>query len=96
MLCYRRDGHKKMKYKEIKRSELKKGNYVSDVPLDRSDCSIFIFDHMNRGVPYFTPYYNCDMYGEIDGFVGFAPDFPCFKISKKTADKYIKDHEEKI
>ena len=86
-----------MKYKEIqKSSELKKGDYVSDVPLDRDDCSIFIFDHMDRGVPYFIPYYNCEIYGEIDGFVGFATTSPCLKISKRTADKYIKNHEEKI
>lgn len=85
-----------MKYKEVKYSELKKGDYVSDVPLDANNCSIFIFDHFRNDHACFTPYYNCDVYGKIDGFVGFASYFPCFKISKKTADKYINDHEEKI
>lgn len=83
-----------MKYKEIqKASELKKGNYVSDFPLYRDDCSIFIFDHMEENSSYFIPYYNCDEYYKTGDFVGFATTFPCLKISKLTADKYIKDHE---
>ena len=85
-----------MKYKEIKFSELKKGDYVSDVPLDRSDCSLFIFHQRIEGSFFFVPYHNCDIYGEVNGFIGFAPKFPCFKISKQAADKYIKDHEEKV
>ena len=85
------------KYKEIqKASELKKGNYVADIPLYRDDCSIFIFDHMDMGIPYFTPYHNCDMYCKMNGFIGFGAIFPFLKISKRTADKYIKNHEEKV
>ena len=85
-----------MKYKEIKSSELKKGDYVADIPLYRDDCSIFIFDHMDMCAPYFIPYYNCNDYKKTGDFIGFLNHFPCLKISKRTADKYIKDHEEKI
>lgn len=86
-----------MKYKEIqKSSELKKGDYVSDMPLECDDCSLFIFDHFRNDHPYFTPYYNCNGYEKTGDFIGFLHHFPCFKISKITADKYIKNHEEKI
>lgn len=85
-----------MKYKEIqKSSELKKGDYVSDVPLDTNNCSIFIFDHFRNEIPFFTPYYKCNEYEKTGDFIGFLHHFPCFKISKRTADKYIKSHEEK-
>ena len=83
-----------MKYKELKRaSELKKGDYVADVPLDANNCSIFIFDHFQNDYACFTPYYNCNEYEKTGYFIGFLHHFPCFKISKRTADKYIKDHE---
>lgn len=86
-----------MKYKEIqKASELKKGDYVSDMPLDFDNCSIFIFDHFRNEHPYFTPCYNCNEYEKTGDFIGFFNDFPSFKISKQTANQYIKNHEEKI
>ena len=88
---------KKMKYKEMqKASKLKKGDYVTDIQLESDDCSIFIFDHMEENSSYFIPYYNCDEYSKTGDFIGFLNHFPCFKITKRTADKYIKSHEEKI
>lgn len=85
-----------MKYKKVLTSELKKGDYVSDVPLYANNCSIFIFDHMEEKSSYFIPYYNCNDYKKTGDFIGFLHNFQFFKISKRTADKYIKDHEEKI
>ena len=86
-----------MEYKKIqKSSELKKGDYVSDMPLECDNCSIFIFDHFRNDRPCFTPYYNCNEYEKTGDFIGFLHHFPCFKISKRTADKYIKERKEKI
>ena len=80
-----------------KASELKKGDYVSDIPLEYDNCSIFIFDHATKFRAYYIPIFNCDQYNqERSGKVCFSLDIPMIKISKKTADKYIKDHEEKI
>ena len=86
-----------MKYKKVLASELKKGDYVCNVNRFNEIVSIFIFEYKTDIGAYFTPIYNCNIYlKEKDGTIGFDLHRTKKVISKQTADKYIKDHEEKV
>ena len=86
-----------MKYKEVFNSELKKGDYVCNVNRFNEIVSIFRFEYKSDIGDYFMPIYNCDIYvKEKDGTIGFGLHRIKKVISKQMADKYIKDHEEKI
>ena len=86
-----------MKYKEVFNSELKKGDYVCNVNRFNEIVSIFRFEYKSDIGAYFTPIYNCNIYAkEKDGTIGFGLHRTKKVISKQMADKYIKDHEEKI